>query len=453
MRGLRRFGLGLRIGDLDRIGDPRAVLLGEAERREVPLVRTPGLGTSAETARRFFAYSKEVVAQKKRAAGAMPMEADGAKAAAKTPYPQRVYADEVVARFDAARAPLGGFGERLAQFWSNHFCVSGIKGRFVLALAGPFEREVIRPHVFGRFEDMLVAVETHPAMLYYLDNQRSVGPNSPGGKRRGRGLNENLAREILELHTLGADGGYGQADVTAFAAVLTGWAFSRSERVDDEAGTFAFNRNLHEPGPKSLLGRTYPDDGVEQGRRVLHDLARHPSTAVHVARKLAHWFVADAPPDDLVAHLAQVFRRTDGDLGAVSAALISSDAAWTAPATKMRTPQEFVTAATRAIGRPFTFGQIGVALRAMGQPLWQPRGPNGHPADVAALTPPNLLQARLDVAAQWARLATPVDDPRDWSERVLGPVISEETRRAVAQAESQQQAIALALMSPEFQRR
>jgi uncharacterized protein (DUF1800 family) len=463
LRGLQRFGLGLCARDIDQIGDPRATLLHEAERREAPLVKAPGLETSTETARKALAYVKQRELKKRemvRAAAAGSAAADAeprmAPAADQTngSYPQRVYCNEVVARFGAAQARLGGYGERLVQFWSNHFCVSGIKANFVLALAGPFEREVIRPHVFGRFEDMLLAVETHPAMLYYLDNERSVGPNSPGGKRIGHGLNENLAREILELHTLGAQGGYTQADVEALARIITGWTFSRGESPGVEAGGFFFNANLHEPGPQTLLGRVYSDDGVAQGKRALLDLAHHPSTAEHIALKLARWFVADEPPPALVALLAQTFRKTDGDLGAVSAALISSDAAWTAPAVKLRTPQEFIVAATRALGRTFDYEQIGIALRGMGQPLWQPRGPNGYPSDVADLMTPNALQARLDAAAQWAHQASGgVDDPREWTGRMLGALASDETRSAVAQAESPQQAIALMLMSPEFQRR
>lgn len=476
MRGLHRFGLGLRVGDLDHVRDGRELLLLEAERRQAPLVTTPGLTTSLETAKKFFVYQAERTAERRRRFPKTGTPADATNASAVMPqpqalptpspaqkpaapgpaavsYPQQTYSNEVVARFEAARARPGGYGERLAQFWSNHFCISGIKGHFVLSLSGPFEREAIRPHVFGRFDDMLLAVETHPAMLYYLDNQRSIGPHSRGGLRRGRGLNENLAREILELHTLGAQGGYTQGDVTTLARILTGWSFSSSDHPGAPAGGFFFNANLHEPGPQTLLGRVYADDGAAQGRRALLDIAHHPSTADHIARKLAIWFVADEPPPELVALLAQTFRKTDGDLGAVSAALISSDLAWRAPAVKMRTPQEFVVAGTRALGRDFTYSQIGVALRAMGQPLWQPRSPNGFPSAAAALTTPSALQARLDIAAQWARHANGLDDPRDWTREILGDLASNETRQAVAQAESRQQAVALMLMSPEFQRR
>ncbi len=476
LRGLQRFGLGLRPGDIDHIGDARATLLWEAERREAPLVTAQGLQTSVETARKCLAYQKQTEIEKREerksressakadtetAPAAVSNDESRMESAAEPPQarsqkvslPQQIYCDEVVARFDAARTKLGGYGERLAQFWSNHFCISGIKAHFVLGLAGPFEREAIRAHVFGRFEDMLLAVETHPAMLYYLDNVRSVGPNSPGGERLARGLNENLAREILELHTLGAQGGYTQADVTTFARILTGWTFSRGDSEGGDAGDFFFNAKMHEPGPQTLLGRVYADGGVAQGRQALLDIAHHPSTAKHIALKLACWFVADTPPPALVTLLAQTFRKTGGDLAAVSAALITSNAAWTAPSVKLRTPQEFVTAASRALGRTFNYEQIGVPLRAMGQPLWQPRGPNGFPGDVASLTPPNALQARLDIAAQWALQPSSVGDPREWTERTLGALLSNETRRAVAQAESPQQAIALTLMSPEFQRR
>lgn len=300
---------------------------------------------------------------------------------------------------------------------------------------------------------MLVAVETHPAMLAFLDNQQSIGPNSRGGQRRGRGLNENLAREILELHTLGVDGGYSQADVTALAAMITGWTFVGRRGRQGEPGDFLFNANLHEPGAHTLLGRAYADDGFAQGRRALGDLARHPATARHVATKLARWFVADEPPAKLVAALAETFRKTGGDLAAVSAALISSNEAWSAPATKLRTPFEFVVAAWRALGRQPDFGPMERALLAMGQPLWRPPGPNGFTSDARMLAAPDALRARIDFAAVWARQAGGGVDPRALVETALGPLASLQTRQAAGRAESRPEAIALLLMSPEFQRR
>ena len=171
----------------------------------------------------------------------------------------------------------------------------------------------------GRFADMLRAVEQHPAMLNFLDNAQSVGPDSRAGQNRKRGLNENLAREILELHTMGVGSGYSQTDVTRLAQVLTGWTIVGREGKLGEPGAFAFNPNAHEPGAVTLLGRVYGQDGLAQGEAALADIARQGATAAHIARKFARHFVADDPDPALVARLAEVFRGSDGDLGASGA--------------------------------------------------------------------------------------------------------------------------------------
>jgi uncharacterized protein (DUF1800 family) len=366
---------------------------------------------------------------------------------------REVFQSETLARLDAAKEPLAGFGERLVLFWSNHFCISARKGGGVRILAGAYEREVIRPHVSGRFEDMLLAAEKHPAMLLYLDNQQSMGPNSRGGQRQQRGLNENLAREILELHTLGVDGGYGQEDVTALARILTGWRFARNDNAPSEEGRFSFNPNLHEPGDHKVLGVVYREDEDRQGAAALRALARHPSTARHAARKLATHFVSDAPDPALVSRLETTFLDTGGDLAAVSRALIDAPEAWAAEPLKLRTPYEFVAASVRASGVPTEARQINGALMAMGQPLWSPSGPNGFPDQTSAWLSPEGLKARLDFAARFAE-AWPGDaKPSDVLEDIAGPIVSDQTRRAVARAESRPQGFALLLMSPEFQRR
>src|SRR5437763_899368 len=203
------------------------------------------------------------------------------------------------ARIGAALGAELGFVESLVWFWSNPFCVSAAKGG-VRPLCGAYEREAIRAHVLGRFADMLVAVETHPAMLVYLDNARSIGPESVAGRNRRKGLNENLAREILELHTLGVRAGYTQDDVTSFAKVITGWTLVPPRQDPDRGGEFLFNPRMHEPGALGVMGKSYAEGGIEQGRAVLLDLARHPATARHIAEKLARAFVADAPPPALV---------------------------------------------------------------------------------------------------------------------------------------------------------
>ena len=196
---------------------------------------------------------------------------------------------------------------RLVMFWSNHFCVSANKGP-VRGMAGAYEREAIRPHVLGRFVDMLLAVERHPAMLVYLDNHVSIGPNSRAGLNRGLGLNENLAREILELHTLGVGGGYTQEDVTNLARILTGWTVANLANPVGEPGRFFFAPARHEPGAWTVLGKRYGEAGMAAGEAVLRDLARHPATARHIARKLARHFVSAEPPAALVARLTPASR-------------------------------------------------------------------------------------------------------------------------------------------------
>lgn len=386
--------------------------------------------------------------------GAQNQMAPAPKPANEPALPYRTYRDEVKARVDLALVAETGFGERLVMFWSNHFCIGATKSNMCRIMAGAYEREAIRPHVFGRFEDMLIAAESHPAMLDFLDNRQSVGPNSPAGRRRGRGLNENLAREILELHTLGVSGGYAQADVTNLARIITGWTVVGREGVLGFPGSFAFNAGLHEPGATPLLGRRYDQPGKAQGIAALTDLARHPGTATFVAMKLARYFVADAPPCALVEKLAGVFRQSGGDLPTVYRALIEDDAAWRAPASKIRSPQEFLLASYRALGRKPDFGQIIGPAGVMGQPFWQPSGPNGYADDNAAWASAEGLKTRVDVAAGWGRQAAgSVADPRVLSDDILGPLLSPETKQAVARAESKPQALALLLMSPEFQRR
>lgn len=369
------------------------------------------------------------------------------------PYPQKVYRDEAGARLLVAMAAPLGFAERWVWFWSNHFCVSVIKGQALRVLAGNYERTVVRAHAFGRFGEMLKASARHPAMLIYLDNRQSIGPNSRAGERRGRGLNENLAREILELHTLGVNGGYTQADVTNFARMLTGWTVIGPNDEDGEIGEFRFNRNRHEPGPQVLLGHTYPDTGVEQAEAALAAVASHPATATFIATKLARHFIADTPPPALVTKLARVFTETGGDLGQLARTLLAAPEALQPTAMKLRSPQEFVVAALRATGRKPDQGPYFQALNALGQQLWNPPGPNGFADTAATWANPEGMKVRLELAASIARATPGTQSPSEMLDAVLGPRASDLTRQAVARAESRQQGIAILLMSPEFQRR
>ncbi|MFM9975990.1 MAG: DUF1800 family protein [Beijerinckiaceae bacterium] len=366
---------------------------------------------------------------------------------------QIIYRNEALARMRKAGEPEIGFGERLALFWSNHFCVSVQKGQIARATAGALEREAVRPHVFGKFADMLLAVEKHPAMLFYLDNRQSVGPGSRAGNNRRAGLNENLAREILELHTLGVDGGYTQVDVTALARIITGWTFTGAAERLGPAGTFLFAPNRHEPGEQKLLGRIYSDTGVGQGETALRDIARHPSTARHIARKLVRHFVSEDAPPALVEQLARVFRETQGDLGQVSRALIDHDDAWKGDLVKIRTPYEWLAAITRFSGPPKDFSQILQPLAVLGAPLWAVPGPNGYPDTSAHWGSPESIRSRLDLSAVIGRRLGDRFNPSELGEQLFASALSTETAQAIRRAESKHQGLAILMMSPEFQRR
>lgn len=361
---------------------------------------------------------------------------------------------EALARIQRTHAPACGFVERLVTFWSNHFCISAIKGPGVRITAGAFEREAIRPHVLGHFADLLRAVEQHPAMLFYLDNAQSIGPNSRAGQNGKRGLNENLAREIMELHTLGVDGGYIQADVTSFARIITGWTVVGPAARLGTPGTFTFNANAHEPGDHTLLQKTYAEGGVTQGEQALTDLARHPSTAKFIATKLVRHFIADDPPPALVDKLAKVFRDSDGDLKAVSTALVSDPLAWSTPLTKIRSPYEFLVASSRLFARtPDQPQRYLGSLALMGAPLWQPPGPNGFADTNFAWATPNGMKARLEISNQIAKRLGNLTDPQEALDAAAGAAASADLKQTIGRAESREQAIALVLMSPEFQRR
>jgi uncharacterized protein (DUF1800 family) len=354
---------------------------------------------------------------------------------------------EVKAELGNALTTPAPFRERLVWFWSNHFTVS-IRGG-IAAAACAFVEEAIRPHVTGRFEDMLVAVMRHPAMLRYLNNAGSVGPDSPAGKGGKRGLNENLARECLELHTVSPGGGYTQADVTSFAKILTGWSID----LRDATPGFRFRPAAHEPGTQIVMGQSFPE-GEEGGLAALHFLAGHPATHRFLAAKLVRHFVADEPSPDAVRRIEGVLRDTNGNLGAAAAALTTLDAAWQ-PAAKLRTPQDFVIAALRALDLPQeqreTLSLQGV-LAGMGQPYQGAPQPNGWPDRAGDWAAPEAMMRRID----WAygvsgRVGT--RDVVDLAALNLGPLLHDDTLQAVRRAGSRREAMTLLLTAPEFQRR
>jgi uncharacterized protein (DUF1800 family) len=453
---LHRFGFGPRGDAVAKLAvDPPGMLLAELDHPDAALIRDANLLDSGEAARAVFDFRQERKAVQFAQRADQDMATNGNAAQGANPVrppgpglPQQIYLAEAKARFDRALDADTGFVERLVWFWSNHFCVSADKVR---PFAGAFEREAIRPHVLGHFADMLLAVESHPAMLAYLDNQGSIGPDSIAGQNQHRGLNENLAREIMELHTLGVRTGYSQADVTNFAKVITGWTIFPA-RNPDSGGEFNFNPRMHEPGVQTVAGHTYGATGFDQGTAVLLDLARNPATATHIATKFARHFVADDPPRQLVEALRTSFLKSGGNLKELARTLLLSPDAWEAPRAKFKRPGEWLVAASRAtdVRSPDVRPLIN-AQNMLGEPLWRPPAPKGFD-DVNAAWMDGLAQ-RLEIANQFARRVAPAADPRQLVETALGTLASAETRQAVARAETRPEAIAMLLMSSEFLRR
>ena len=410
LRALNRFGLGARAGERGRLRDPRAWLRAQLD-GGAPVMEAPAGGSPGALGEAIRAF--RMPAQAHRRQRQPPQQTP------QPPLPQQAQPRQQARRRlvgiagEEGRAALRArvisdrpFVERLVAFWSNHLCVSTAAKILVAPLAGSYEREAIRPHVLGRFEDMVLASARHPAMLVYLDNVQSIGPNSPGasrGRGRGRrGLNENYARELLELHTLGVNGGYTQEDVQELARILTGWTVDGLQNGGPTIG-FAFEPSLHEPGTRQVLGVRYPEDGVAQGERVIRDLCRAPATANFIATKLVAHFVADDPPAAAVARIASVFRATSGDLRAVAAALIDLQEAWSDSTRKFRTPQDWFVAMLRACGAPEVGDMTLPILRQLRHPLWAPQAPKGFGDSMQEWADPDSLLNRAELARTFAR--------------------------------------------------
>ena len=466
-----RFGLGE--ATLTAVqGDPKAWLLAQIGPAEV--ARGEGLLTTDQAVAHVTAEAENRRMAKNPPPG---MTAEQVLAS----HYREVIAADVRSRFNTAALTQRPFAERLVWFWANHFTVSLTKGS-VRGLVGAFERDAIRPFIAGSFEQMLVASITHPAMLRYLDNNQSAGPNSALAQRAARraqsssadvteqrrtvGLNENLARELLELHTLGAANGrteqldgYRQADVTALASVLTGW------RVGQQTdATSRFDAAWHEPGRKTVLGKTY-EGGPEALRAALHDLAEHPATARFIATKLARHFIADEPPASVIDKLTAAYLRSHGQLSEVYRELIRSPEAWTAPTVKLKTPEEFVVSTVRVLG----FGSLNTRLEdrpgagllnnasgvinTLGQRPQTAPSPAGWPDKAADWLGPEAVWQRMEWATRVADRVGRTVDARALASASLGAQLSEATRSQIERAADGPQALALLLMSPEFQRR
>ena len=451
---VNRFGLGAR-ADNTVPNEPKKWLLDQFSQYQA---KPASLANQTNTASLIAEYAQQQ--QEMRKAD------DAKKKEMKRTFTREVkdtYQDTVSARATVALTSSTPFMERLVHFWANHFAVS-IEKPAIADLAGAFEFEAIRPNILGNFKDLLFAVERHPAMLIYLDQAKSIGPNSKAGSRsaekqpdKKRGLNENLAREILELHTLGVHSGYTQADVTEFARALTGWSIAgmgKDKAINAEANGFVFRPQLHEPGERNMMGKTYSQSGKAQAEAILTDLVHSQATATHLATKLARHFVNDAPPATLVVKLAKAYMANDGDLSKVYRALIEAPESWLTAPTKFKTPWEWLISSLRALGRQ-NLDNIKIAqiLNQLGQQTWKPGSPAGFDDIAATWAAPNALLRRVELAQ---RLVAPLGDKLDarvLADKVLLGAMSDQTKTAISRSESASTGLALLLVSPEFLRR
>lgn len=465
-----RFGLGARPGELGDVAKDPDGWLRKQLKGSPPVLQGDGLKPAAETLTRAIELRQEAAAEKRDKK--QDPDDDQAKVAAALKLPaiyRPVYIDESVARVTHAVNTDRPFLERLTQFWSNHFAVS-IDKVIVLGLAGAMEREAIRPNVIGSFTELLLAVEKHPAMLLYLDNHASIGPHSKAASfvgRRGNGrkvgINENLAREILELHTLGVDGGYTQADVTTFAQAISGWSIGGQDAgkrlaklgLDNgKPGEFFFREAFHEPGTKRLLGRAYDDDGVRQGEAVLRDVALRPQTARHISTKLARHFIADDPPKAAVDRIAAAWLDSKAHLPTVYQAIIDSPEAWEQPFAKFKTPADYIYSSYRALKLPLRDGKRALQpFEALGQRNLMPGSPAGWPDTSADWDGSSALLKRIAWADVVAQRMGDTRNARELAPQLLGGTLTDETAKAISRAESGSQALTLLLASPEFMRR
>ncbi len=455
-----RFGLGARPGELRSVGAEARGWLGAQLKGGPPLLAAADLPASQVTLARALELRRDL--QEQRRAGTVDPSMAQEQLQKVGQFLRPIYVSEATARFAQAAGSERPFLERLTQFWSNHFAVS-VDKQFLAGLAGSFEREAIRPNVLGRFSDLLVAAESHPAMLLYLDNHLSVGPHSQAAARMERrnserkiGINENLAREILELHTLGVGGGYTQTDVTTFAEVITGWSIGDVRRrfPGGEPGRFLFRPELHEPGAKVVLNTRYPDTGFGQGVAVLNNLARQGATAHFIATKLARHFIADDPPPAAVKRLEGAFIASEGDLPTLYRALIESREAWSEPLSKYKTPNDYIVSACRGLALPVEAGKGALTpFELLGQRNWQPGSPAGWPDKSADWDGASALMKRIEWAdALGARLGSRLD-AQQLGPQLLGANLTAATRSAVSRATSGAQAVTLLLAAPEFMRR
>jgi uncharacterized protein (DUF1800 family) len=442
---LTRFGMGASPEEIASVSaSPKSWLLGQLNSKNAQSFDTQGLKPSSEIFKLARAYRQD----KKNLTGMAAQNAN-------KDYSQAIrrnFQQEILRREAHATKTAAHFHERLTRFWSNHFSVSN-RNRQTRLFVGAYDREAIRPFIMGNFQDLAERAILHPAMLSFLDNYNSIGPNSKAGLRRERGLNENLAREVLELHTVTPAAGYSQADVTEFAKALTGWTIGRREREPDKIGKTVFEGRAHEPGTRKVLGQLYSQKGGKQALKILSELCLRPETAQNIALKLARHFHSDTPPDSLISALKNRFMKTGGDLKEVYKTLIHAPEMWDAPLRKVKTPQELIISTGRMIGLERVFPRRSRdSYESLAQMPFSAPTPEGWPDNADAWLGPDSMMKRIEWANELAgRL--PSMDARVFLKSALGARLSEDTLRSVLRAESGQQAIVLALMSPEFQRR
>lgn len=470
---MNRFGLGARSANTHP-ADAKIWLRKQVAQFDPAPATLAGQPSRAVIAAEFREYQldrRDARQAKKEAANAAPEMAqiDPEKIEKVVNMLRVRYVSAADVRVDTALASETDFAERLVHFWSNHFAVS-IDKLPVLALAGDFEFNAVRPNIMGKFSDLLFAAVTHPAMLLYLDQAQSIGPNSPLAARiaarrnKELGLNENLAREILELHTLGVRTVYDQSDVTEFARALTGFTVSgmakgpiqRFLTQNGEDGETQFFGPIHEPGERKVIGRSYGQSGAAQARAILSDLATHPSTARHIATKLAQHFVADIPPPALVARLEKAFMKSGGDLPTVYKALIDAPESWISGQAKFKSPWDWVISSLRALNvQELSQNErqtVGMFAQ-LGQPIWRPGSPAGYTDTSESWAGGAALMRRVEIAARISERSANRVDARTLAPMVLAGQVGRTTAESIARAESPSQGLALMLLSPEFLRR
>ena len=466
-----RFGLGRRWDD-PAIGDPKDWLTRQLGAFDPAPAAIAALPNREAIAAAYINYREDRQAMREAADRPMNEEEKGMDPELRRlsrSEIRRHYVDAAGARLANAVATPTPFPERLTYFWANHFAVSADKITMI-GFTGNYEFEAIRPNIMGTFADLLIAAVRHPAMLLYLDQAQSFGPGSPVAQRAQRrqkkanlGLNENLAREILELHTLGVRTGYTQADVTAFAKALTGLTVAglgrgAGQRLMPAAarpGDTVFIDLLHEPGAQTILGKRYDQSGARQGEAVLRDLAVHPATATHVATKLARHFTGDTPPPALVDRLAADFRRTGGDLPSLYRTLIASPEPWAGGPAMFKSPWDWTVSTMRALKLP-ALGEkqnVPAIFTQLGQPLWRPGSPAGYDDLVATWAGSAALMQRVELASRIAGRIGDRADARTLSPLILADALTPDTAQAIARADSPGQGLAMLFASPAFLRR